>query len=165
MNKNKSKLRIENINTIEKNPVGNHKNFSANVGRFGQLFNMKDMSCSVVELKPGNKAWPYHLHYGLEELFIILQGEGSIRYDDEMHPIKSGDVIFTPPGEGTAHQIINTSKSDLQYLALSTMKSPEVCYYPDSGKYGSYVFNSDSPVKTFIAHESNAAEYFEGEEE
>jgi uncharacterized cupin superfamily protein len=158
------KLLIENIQSIEKTEVGNGNTFEANVGRFGPLFGMKGMGCNVVELKPGKKAWPYHLHYGQEELFIILLGSGSIRYDNEMYPIKSGDVIYTPVGEGTAHQIINSSDETLQYLALSTNENPEVCYYPDSGKYGSYSLNPDNSWKAFIAHESSELDYFSGEE-
>ena len=164
MNENKSKLSIENVNSIEKQATGDGNIFEANVGRFSSLFNMKGMGCSVVELKPEKKAWPYHLHYGQEELFVILKGTGTIRYDNELYPVKSGDVIHTPPGDGTAHQIINTSNEDLQYLALSTTENPEVCYYPDSGKYGSYSTSKDNTRKVFIAHESSAIDYFNGEE-
>ena len=38
-------------------------------------------------------------------------------------------------GPETAHQIINTGDVELRYLAVSTQESPEVCMYPDSGKY------------------------------
>ena len=44
-------------------------------------------------------------------------------------------VVFTPTGPGTAHQIINTSDAPLTYLALSTKRSPDACYYPDSDKW------------------------------
>ncbi len=159
-----SKLLIENIDSIEKEKVGNGLNFEAKVGRFGSIFDMMGMGCSVVELKPEKKAWPYHLHYGQEELFVVLSGSGSIRYDGEIYPIKTGDVIYTPTGEGTAHQIINSSGATLQYLALSTSQNPEVCYYPDSGKYGSYAQNSDKSRKVFLAHESSELGYFDGEE-
>ncbi len=112
---------------------------------------MKGLGCNVIKLKPGKKAWPYHLHYGHEELFVILDGSGTIRFDNELYPIKSGDVIYTPPGEGTAHQIINSSEETLMYLALSTKENPEVCYYPDSEKYNSYYETPDNSIKTSIA--------------
>jgi uncharacterized cupin superfamily protein len=128
---------------------------------------MKGLGCNVIDLEAGNKAWPYHLHYGHEELFVVIKGSGSIRFDGELHPIKTGDVIYTPPGDGTAHQIINTSNESLQYLALSTKQSPETCFYPDSGKYGSYFSkgeSTDGERGAFIAHESSQMNYFEGEE-
>ena len=35
-----------------------------------------------------------------------------------------------------AHQMINTGTLELKYLAISTMLSPEIAEYPDSGKFG-----------------------------
>ncbi len=81
-----------------------------------------------------------------------------------MYPIKSGDVFFTPPGEGTAHQIINTSKEILTYLAISTKENPEMCYYPDSGKYNSFCENPNNSRMAFIAHESSKVDYYSGED-
>lgn len=159
-----SKLSISNIDSIEKPMIGNQGSFEAGVGRFSDLFGMKGMGCSVVELAPGKKAWPYHLHYGQEEMFLVLKGSGVVRYDDELYPLKTGDIFYTPPGEGTAHQIINNSETTLQYLALSTKESPEVCFYPDSGKYGSYFPKSDQERGAFIANEENNTDYFNGEE-
>ena len=99
----------------------------------------RQIGCTLVVLEPGKRAWPYHLHYAEEELFVVLEGEGTLRYDDEEFPIRSGDMVLTPPGPDTAHQIINTSETKLRYLALSGKRRPEVCYYPDSGKYGAYL--------------------------
>ena len=56
---------------------------------------------------------------GRRKLFVVLEGEGTLRYDDEEFPIRSGDMVLTPPGPDTAHQIINTSETKLRYLALS----------------------------------------------
>ena len=48
-----------------------------------------------------------------------------------------GDIIACPPGgPETAHQLINTGEGELKYLAVSTKLSPELCEYPDSGKFG-----------------------------
>lgn len=164
MNGKDTKFAIKNLDSVELETIGDGNIFEANIGRFGPLFDMKGLGCNVVNLNPGKKAWPYHLHYGHEELFVIIKGSGSIRYNDQMHEIRSGDVIFTPPGEGTAHQIINTSDQILSYLAISTKGNPEMCYYPDSGKYNSYFEYPDRSRKAFIAHESSAVNYFSGED-
>ena len=158
-------LQRANINTIEKMAVGNGKKFAAKVGRFSALLGMKKLGLGLVELEPGKRAWPYHEHYGMEELFIILEGMGTIRYADAEYPIAEGDVIFTPTGEGTAHQIINTSSEKLVYLAFSSENSPELCFYPDSRKYGAYVQTSEGKSTTFLAHEDSAINYFDGEED
>ena len=84
---------------------------------------------------PGKRSCPYHFHYAQEEMFVILEGEGTLRVAGEMIPIRAGDVIDIPPGPEYPHQIINTSDAPLSYLSISTQEFPEVCEYPDSGKY------------------------------
>ena len=152
------------IDAIDRTDLSNRDHFAARLGRLGPVLGMEKLGCTLVELEPGKKAWPYHLHYGAEELFVILAGSGTIRYAGNELPIKAGDIIFTPPGENTAHQIVNTSNALLRYLALSTMDNPELCYYPDSGKYAAYSFKPGSARKAFIAHEDSAAQYWDGEQ-
>jgi uncharacterized cupin superfamily protein len=84
---------------------------------------------------PGKRSCPYHFHYAQEEMFVILEGEGTLRVAGEMIPIRAGDVVDIPPGPEFPHQIINTSDAPLKYLSISTQEFPEVCEYPDSGKY------------------------------
>ena len=63
-------------------------------------------------------------------------GEGTLRKADEEYPIWAGDFICSPPDQEQPHQIINTSDDPLHYIAVSTMRSPDVVEYPDSGKVG-----------------------------
>jgi len=91
---------------------------------------------NVTTVAPGRKAFPYHAHRANEEMFFVLEGEGSIRIDGQTHRIRRGDFISLPPGPRSAHQIVNDSKAPLRYLAVSTMLTPEVVEYLDSGKIG-----------------------------
>ncbi|PTT78877.1 auxin-binding protein, partial [Pelomonas sp. HMWF004] len=68
---------------------------------------------------PGKQSCPYHLHHAEEEMFIVLQGEGTLRVAGELVPIKAGDVIVTPAGPDYPHQLINTSDAPLHYLSIS----------------------------------------------
>jgi uncharacterized cupin superfamily protein len=95
----------------------------------------RKLGCSVDILAPGKVGCPYHLHHAQEEMFIVLEGTGTLRVAGEMLPIKPGDVMFIPPGPEYPHQIINSSDAPLKYLSISTMEVPEICEYPDSGKY------------------------------
>ena len=95
----------------------------------------RDLGCGYDILAPGKASCPYHLHYAEEEMFVILEGEGSLRVAGEMIPIRAGDVIDIPPGPDYPHHIINTGTEPLRYLSISTQKRPEVCEYPDSHKY------------------------------
>ncbi|MDI3289423.1 cupin domain-containing protein [Polyangium sp. 15x6] len=95
----------------------------------------KKLGASIDIMPPGGRGCPYHYHYTQEEMFIVLEGEGTLRVAGEHLPITAGDVIFIPPGPEYPHQILNTSSAPLKYLSISTMEYPEICEYPDSGKY------------------------------
>lgn len=115
-----------------------------------------------VELEPGKRAWPYHLHYAEEKMFVIIEGEDTLCYDGETYPVREGDVIFTPTGPGTAHQIINISDTPMRYLALSPRADAEVAEYPDSGKVGAYGKHAD--CFAFLAPAGAGVDYFDGED-
>jgi len=89
-------------------------------------------------LAPGKRSCPYHLHHAQEEMFVILEGEGSLRVAGELLPVRAGDVVFIPPGADYPHQFINTSSAPMKYLSISTQERPELCEYPDSGKVSAY---------------------------
>jgi uncharacterized cupin superfamily protein len=98
----------------------------------------RKLGAGIDILPPGKRACPYHFHYAQEEMFVILEGRGTLRVAGQMIPIAAGDVIDIPPGPEYPHQIINTSDAPLKYLSISTQEQPEVCEYPDSGKYLAY---------------------------
>lgn len=92
------------------------------------------MGASIDVLAPGKRGCPYHLHHAQEEMFIVLEGHGTMRVAGEMLAVKAGDIVFMPPGPDYPHQMINTSDAPLKYLSLSTRDAPEVVEYPDSNK-------------------------------
>lgn len=92
------------------------------------------MGCGIDIVPPGKQSCPYHFHHAQEELFIVLEGEGTLRVAGEMLAVKAGDVVFIPPGPEYPHHILNTSDAPLKYLSISTQERPEVCEYPDSDK-------------------------------
>ena len=95
----------------------------------------RKLGMGIDVLAPGKRGCPYHLHHAQEELFIVLEGEGTLRVAGEMLPVKAGDVVFLPAGPEYPHQFINTSDAPMKFLSVSTKGRPEVCEYPDSGKY------------------------------
>jgi len=114
-------------------------------------------------LEPGKCGCPYHLHHAKEEMFIILEGDGTLRVADERLPIRAGDVIFIPPGPQYPHQIINTSDAPLKYYSISTMETPEICQYPDSGKYlAEASLKSNEPFEV-IDRRTQSLDYWDGE--
>lgn len=154
---------IVNLDDVELRDFGHGEKFAARLGRIGGTLGMKKIGCGLVLLEPGKRAWPFHGHHAQEEAFVVLEGEGTLRYAGGEYPIRSGDVIFTPPGPDRAHQIVNTSSARLKYLALSSMDSPEICYYPDSGKIGAFHIG-ERGFEGMMSLESAQAGYWDGED-
>jgi uncharacterized cupin superfamily protein len=113
---------------------------------------------------PGYQVCPFHNHHSNEEMFLILEGEGTLRFGDKEYPLKKHDIIACPPGKkDVAHQIKNTGSEDLKYLSLSTKERAEVCEYPDSNKIGVIVGDyGDWAVRKMFKADSDV-DYFEGE--
>ncbi|MFM2446310.1 MAG: hypothetical protein RI936_757 [Pseudomonadota bacterium] len=115
-------------------------------------------------LPPGKRACPYHFHYAQEEMFVVLEGAGTLRVAGEMIPIRAGDVIDIPPGPEYPHQIINTSDAPLKYLSISTQELPEVCEYPDSGKYVAFARAKGTLLEGGRMHRPDTdLDYWDGE--
>ena len=94
------------------------------------------LGCSLYELPPGKKSWPYHYHEGNEEAMYVLDGRGRLRTEEGESRLTAGEYVALPAGESGAHRVINDSEDPLRYLAISTMRDPDVTVYPDSGKAG-----------------------------
>lgn len=109
-------------------------------------------------LAPGMRGCPYHFHHAQEEMFVILEGQGSLRVAGEMLPLRAGDVICIPPGPEYPHQIVNTSDAPLKFLSISTQERPEVCEYPDSDKIGAFATGAHA-----IQKRGEALDYWAGE--
>ena len=109
-------------------------------------------------LAPGKRACPYHYHLAQEEMFVILEGRGSLRVAGHMLPIRAGDVIVIPAGPEYPHHIVNTSDAPLKYLSISTQERPEVCCYPDSDKLGAFVKGH-----SFVGRRATSIDYWDGE--
>ncbi len=110
---------IANIDDMDLTPYGEREGFSASLAAIGRQLGARKLGCKLVVLAPGKRVWPYHLHQAEKEMFVTLEGIGTLRYDGERHPVRHGDVTFTPTGPGAAHQIINTSDAELHYMALA----------------------------------------------
>ncbi len=118
----------------------------------------KKLGAGFDVLAPGMRSCPYHFHHGQEEMFVILKGRGALRVAGEMLPVSAGDVVFIPAGPDYPHQFINTSDAPMNYLSISTQERPEICEYPDSGKYAA----SMRPFRAIQRVESNL-DYWDGE--
>ena len=127
------------------------------------------IGCSLYEVSPGRKTWPYHYHLANEEAIYILEGSGTLRIGRREVTLSRGDYVALPAGEAHAHQVSNTSNELLRYLCFSTMAEPDIIVYPDSGKVGLFAGSAPGGPKekrTLHKYLKKDAEvgYFDGEE-
>jgi len=154
---------IRNFNEVPLERLLREPLYDAQGSRLARGTAARKLGASFDIIAPGKRSCPYHLHHSQEEMFVILEGGGTLRVAGEMLPVRAGDVIFIPAGPDYPHQIINTSNAPLKYLSISTMETPEICEYPDSGKYlaeGS--FKSNAPFEV-IARKEKGLDYWDGE--
>ena len=142
--------------------------FDMRMGMIASKIGAQKLGYNITEVPPGKRAFPFHHHRVNEEMFFVLEGSGEVRIGGETHPIRAGDFIASPPGgPETAHQIVNTGTTELKYLAVSTMEFPEICDYPDSGKFlvAERVRNADGSVSGFrhIGRSESNVDYWDGE--
>ncbi len=163
-----SKL-VLNLDELEYTEFGKGEKFNAERAPVSDKIGAEKLGYAVVRLKPGKRAWPYHSHYVNEELFYVLEGEGTLRHADKEYPIRAGDFICSPADPEQPHQIINTSDKTLSYVALSTQDHTDVFLYPDSDKYGVWHGKTRDPgdPRSFLvfARKGTAVDYWDGEAE
>ena len=143
--------------------------YDARMGRIGPRVGAQQLGYNITAVPPGKRAFPLHSHRVNEEMFLVLQGTGEVRIGNDTYPLRSGDVIACPAGgKETAHQIVNTGAEELRFLAVSTTRSPELCEYPESEKFGVYAefpAGADGRPKMFryLGREAQGIDYWDGE--
>ena len=161
--------RILNLNDVPVQKRSHGRSYECQIAPVGAALESRKLGYNVAVIPPGKRAFPYHAHRGNEEMFFILEGEGSVRIDGQTHRLRTGDFISLPPGRDSAHQIVNDSKGPLRYLAVSTMELPEVVEYPETGKYGLMAGTSGGrpPTADSIRHFTrvkDGVDYWDGED-
>jgi uncharacterized cupin superfamily protein len=109
--------------------------YTSSRGLFSGRIGAKKLGYNLTVLPPGKAQCPFHCHHGEEEMFLVIEGEGELRFGDKRYPIRKHDVIACPTGgPDVAHQIINTGTTTMRYLAVSNLADVDTCEYPDSQK-------------------------------
>ena len=157
--------RIMNLADAPLKDNGNGDAFVAKIARLGPLLGSTGLGCTLTVLPPGKRAFPYHRHHVIDEMFYVLSGAGEYRLGGKRLPLRAGDLIAAPAGK-EAHQVVNTSSDELRFLAFSTIGEVDVVEYPDSGKVAvaAGIKNADFMTATYKAlGRIDPADYFEGE--
>jgi len=92
-------------------------------------------------VQPGMLMNPPHVHAAEEEIFVVLEGSGTVllypspREDGEIEevPVRAGCTIARPAGSQRAHAI-RAGADGLTLLAYGSRDPNDIVYYPRSGK-------------------------------
>jgi uncharacterized cupin superfamily protein len=155
---------LMNLDEVEYDDVENNGIFSSSRGEISDRIGAKKLGYNLTVLPPGKLQCPFHNHHGEEEMFLILEGEGELRFGDQRYPLRPHDVIACPPGgPEVAHQIINTGSTTMRYLALSTLVEVEACEYPDSQKVLVVAGKRGDRVLRKMFRAENTVDYYDRE--
>jgi uncharacterized cupin superfamily protein len=130
---------IVNIDDVEAQFEGRSKRLAAAAGA-------KLSGLNWGSFRAGEEGAPPHCHSAEEELFVVLDGEGTLELwappkpgdphqtePQETHPVRRGHVISRPAGTRISHSF-RAGDPGLTYLAYGTKDTNDVCYYPRSNK-------------------------------
>jgi uncharacterized cupin superfamily protein len=95
-------------------------------------------------LAPGNSSSPPHCHSEDEELFVVLEGGGTLELwpsplgaeqgeEREDVPLRAGHVVARPPSSRVAHSF-RAGDNGMTLLLYGTRRANDVCFYPRSNK-------------------------------
>ncbi|MEJ8835404.1 cupin domain-containing protein [Ramlibacter sp. AN1133] len=137
--------------------------FGGRIAALAPALGARRLGFNVTAVAPGKSAFPFHSHRLNEEMFFVIEGTGQLRFGSATYPLRAGDVIACPSGgPEVAHQIVNTGATELKVLAVSTMLHPEVCHYPDSGKFA--VLDGMGPDGfRHVGRQQDNLDYWQGE--
>ncbi len=158
---------IDGVQAFSNQPEGSGR-FGARIAPLSEMLGMSGLGAMFVVVEPGKRAFPFHNHLGNDEMFVILDGEGTYRFGSNSFPVKAGDVCAAPRGgPNTAHQLINSGSGPLRYIGISTLNDPDIAEYPDSGKFAAIgIAPGPSFFEAHIKHigkREDALGYWDGE--
>jgi uncharacterized cupin superfamily protein len=65
--------------------------FGSRRKQLGSSAGGEKLGCSLYEVPPGRRAWPYHYHLANEEAIYVLEGSGTLRIGGEEIRVSQGD--------------------------------------------------------------------------
>jgi uncharacterized cupin superfamily protein len=141
-----------------------HGAFAVRGNRVGAAAGASRLGLGVFEIAPGKRNLPYHAHFGIEELLIVLRGAPTLRTPDGERELAEGEVVAFLPGRGGAHQLINATDEPVRYLMVSTSAGADVIEYPDSGKIAAQGGAWGEPeAVSYLLSTAQQVGYFDGE--
>ena len=147
-------IKIYNLDDIPDNFIDD-PNFESDLKTkyLGALAGSEKLYVNIDFVKPGAKSVKYHSHSLQEEFFLILEGKGTVRINNEEFTMKKGDFFAKPAGKEIAHQFINDSNERLKILDCGVKDKNDIITYPNENviyvKKENKSFKSEDSLKNW----------------
>lgn len=123
----------------------------ATVGRvardLGRAAGSLKTGLTLYDVAPGKLMNPPHCHSEEEEIFVVLDGDGTLDvwahpraasqsgwpHEHERHAVRAGSVVASPAGSGRPLSF-EAGAAGMRVLAFGMRRPGDVCFYPRSGK-------------------------------
>ena len=79
----------------------------------GEIANVQGMTYGFL---PAGAKFELHSHEGLNEIMLVLKGQGLVRDSDGEYTYKEGDIFMFP--DGVMHEIENTDSFEHEYVFI-----------------------------------------------
>jgi uncharacterized cupin superfamily protein len=145
-------LRRVNVLRPELDHASDREGYRWRAARIGAQVGAARIGASLYVLEDGERTYPYHLHHGMEEWLVVVDGTPALRTPAGERKLRRGDAVCFPAGAEGAHEVRGPGR----VLILSANCSPETVEYLDGAKIG-----ARPPGKVFRA--ADAVDYWSGE--
>jgi uncharacterized cupin superfamily protein len=141
--------------------------FGATIRNIGVALGSRATGMRHATIAPGRINAPPHTHNAEEEMFVVLDGDGTLvlyDLDGEVtaeHRIRAGHVVARPAATGVAHTF-RAGDGGMTVLSYGERKGEDVAWYPRSSKLAFRGF-SGSGVIGGIVLKVERAEFWDGE--
>ncbi|MGN6380008.1 MAG: cupin domain-containing protein [Gaiellales bacterium] len=130
----------------------------------GRRLGAERLGATAYRIEPGQRNFPYHYHYALEELLVVLEGAPTLRDPAGERVLSPGDTVLFRRGPSGAHQLRNDTDRPVRVLMVSSQADVEVVTYPDSDKVGASARAPDGSSFRVLSPSTTDVGYCDGED-
>jgi mannose-6-phosphate isomerase-like protein (cupin superfamily) len=80
-----------------------------------QIIRRDDLKMGLISVRP-HDALPVHQHDLEDQLYCVLEGEGTVTMNNQEFELNSGKAVTIPPG--VSHDVRNEGDGPLRYLDI-----------------------------------------------
>jgi uncharacterized cupin superfamily protein len=95
----------------------------------GDSFGLQNFGVNHVTLPPGTVSALFHRHSVQDECILVLSGEVTLVHDEGETLLAAGMFVGFPKN-GSAHQLINRSGTEVMYLEIGDRQPGDSMSYP-----------------------------------